>query len=188
MQGLASDDELRNKILLGQYQRCVEDWRHFDKLLWQIPFSTATVVSAVIAVAYGYFGEKISYPLIEVKIPLFASLIIFVFTMASLSRKIRFFQESRTKFAENIEENIVKIEKVPVETEKICKFFEKYRESKRFIKYRVVHFSILLYVSFIGTLLYLLIREGLWGIMAIVVTIFFICLALFYDKICRIIN
>lgn len=185
---MASDDELKNKILLEQYQRCTEDWRHYDKLLWQIPFSTATVVSAVIAVAYGYFGEKILSAPTEVRISLFASLIILVFTMASLSRKIRFFQESRTRFAENIEENIVRIEKVPMETKKALKFFEKYQESRRFMKYRTVHLSNLLYVTFIGTLVYLLIREGLWGIIASIVTVVLICLALFYDQICRTIN
>lgn len=185
---MTSKVELRNEILLEQYRRCAEDWRHFDKLLWQIPFSTATVVSAVIAIAHRYYGERILYVPVEVRIPLFASLIIFVVTMASLARKVRFFQESRTRFAENIEENIAKIEKMPIETEKTLKFLETYEERKRFLRYRAVHFSNLLYVLFTATLLYLLIREGLWGIIASIVTIVLVCLVSFYDKICRIIN
>ena len=182
------NDELRNKIISEQYRRCAEDCRHFDKLLWQIPFSTATVVSAVIAIALGYYGKEVLSVPMEVRTPLFVLLIVFVITMASLSRKIRVLQEARTAFAEDIAEK-VSTKKVPVRTEEALEFlYEKRGESKKLVRYRAIHFSNLLYLLFTSVLLYLLYREGSYGIIAIIVTIGLLCFVLLYDRICALLR
>jgi len=185
---VASRSKLKDSILVEQYKRCAEDWRHHDRLLWQIPFSTATVVSAVIAVSYGYFGEGISYIPTEVKIPLFAFMILFVITMGSVSRKVRFFQEIRTEFAYYIEENGAKIKELPVDTSSSLEFLQERCKKKRFVRYRAIHLQYLLYLYLTGALVYLLYYEGgQLGIIVIIGTLFCVSIALLWDKLSSII-
>jgi len=187
-----TSSELVDSVLLEQYRHCAEDWRHFDRLLWQIPFSTAAVVSAVIAIVYGYFQEQTVNIPMEVKVLLFSSLIVFVVAMALLSRKVRFFQEGRTKFLNNLIDRInnlqkekknASIEKLPFETKEILKLFNK-REQKKFLNYRAINFQNLLYFSFIFILSFLLYYEGKdLCLVAFTVVSVVIILTWFYDEI-----
>ncbi|MDH7477993.1 MAG: hypothetical protein QHH17_06410 [Candidatus Bathyarchaeota archaeon] len=91
-------NRIKISLLIQQYNRCAEDWRYYDKLLWEIPFTTATVLGTILAIIYGKGVIGGGIPT-EVKIPILGCLLIFLFTMLFLARKVRFLQESRTRFA-----------------------------------------------------------------------------------------
>lgn len=175
--------EIRKFIIIEQYKRCAEDWRHHDKLLWEIPFTTASIAGAILAIIYGKGlpGGNITS---EFRIPILSCLLIFVITMFSLSRKIRFFQTARTRFAQHIERNIAKLKEVPLTTGECIQFLQLLKDkegSKRLIKYRAVHFQNLLFLSFIMTIIYLLFVEGTGGIIALSVVIASLCVAYLWD-------
>jgi hypothetical protein len=107
----------RRNFLLEQYQRCIEDWRYYDRLLWQIPFSTATVTATILALIYVWIQEIVT------KICLIIGLLVFVAVMLILASKIRFFQEGRSEFARQLEEKIT-IEKIPIETKETLEFLK----------------------------------------------------------------
>jgi hypothetical protein len=91
------DKDLQKQILLEQYRRCAEDWRKYDAYLWQIPFSTFSIVGVILALV---IKSEIPEEIFRL---LMAGLVFFVITMMISSWKTRFFQDYRAKFAEDIE-------------------------------------------------------------------------------------
>jgi hypothetical protein len=176
-------EQIKLHLLIEQYKRCAEDWRYYDKLLWEIPFTTATVLGAILAIIYGSGIVGGGIPS-EVKIPILGCLLIFVFMMFTLSRKIRFLQTGRTRFAEYIEKGIAKSVEVPMSTQKCIEFFRALGDpeaNRMFLGYRAVHFQNLLFLSFSSAIVYLLCREGLLGIIALLLVMIALCIAYFYD-------
>ncbi|ADN49530.1 hypothetical protein [Vulcanisaeta distributa] len=112
-------DELGMRV----YERLVEDWRHYDNLLWQIPFGTATVVGVVLTLIYHYL-TGLGPGTIMLKLGLLFILLIFVLTMMALSIKIRYFQVERAKCIEEIEQKCANVN-VPYETEEAHKIVSK---------------------------------------------------------------
>jgi hypothetical protein len=176
-------ETIRNSLLTEQYKRCAEDWRYYDKGLWEIPFSTATVLGAILAIIYG--NGILGGPLpSEAKVSILCCLLVFVTTMFFVARKFRFIQTGRTRFAEYIEEEIAKMMKVPMSTAKCIGFFKALKDeegNRRLIKYRAVHFQNLLFLSFGAAIVYLLCREGFTGIVGLVLVGIVFCSAYFYD-------
>ena len=172
------DSDTERLLLIEQYRRCAEDWRHFDKLLWQIPFTTATVVGTLLAIIYGSIGEvRINLPK-EAKILLLNCLMVFVFVMFFLARKIRFFQECRTAFMEQIKE-------MPVITSECIKYLRKIGITKKIVNYRAVHFQNFLYISYVIALSYLIIQEGIFGVFCMTLVGISMILIYFYDEIAK---
>lgn len=153
--------DIKKNLILEQYKRCTEDWRYYDRLLWQIPFTTATVIGAILALIYSDVGGTITFSS-ELKISLLSCLLILVITMFFLNRKIRFFQEGRTRFAAHLEQR-VGIENLPIRTSDVFDFLSHRDEAKTLIKFRVIHFQNLLFGAYTGTLGFLLFIEGHWG-------------------------
>jgi hypothetical protein len=179
-------NRMKMRLLIQQYNRCAEDWRYYDKLLWEIPFTTATVLGAILAIIYGKGVIGGGIPA-EVKIPILGCLLIFLFTMLFLARKVRFLQESRTRFAECIEKQIARIE-IPMSTDRSIRFFRALGNSeanKRFIKYRAVHFQNLLFLSLASAIIFLLYCEGLLGIICLLLVAIGLCIAYFYDSVSK---
>jgi len=175
-------EQIRKNLIVEQYRRCAEDWRYYDKLLWEIPFTTATVLGAILAIVYG--TKVVGNVPSQVKIPLLGCLLIFVVTMFFLSRKSRFLQTARTRFAQCIEKNIAGIEEVPLSTSKSIGFFKKIGDKegdKKLIRYRAVHFQNLLFISFGFAIIYLLFAEGLWGIITLALVSIGLCIAYLFD-------
>lgn len=144
-------DKNKKDILIEQYRRGSEDWRHYDKMLWEIPFSTTTVVGAIIAIIYGGLLTGQNWLITDyVKLALIGVLIVFVTTMFLLARKIRFFQEARTEFLSYLEKEIFEVKIFPVTTNDSKKIV-----SKRLISYRTVHFQNSLYLGLELLLAYL---------------------------------
>jgi hypothetical protein len=42
-----SEDE-RRRILLYQYERCCDDWRHHDAIIWEMPVATLTASAVIV--------------------------------------------------------------------------------------------------------------------------------------------
>ncbi|WP_054842581.1 hypothetical protein [Vulcanisaeta distributa] len=97
------------------YERLVGDWRHYDNLLWQIPFGTATVVGVVLTLIY-YYLTGLGPGTIMLKLGLLFILLIFAITMMALSIKIRYFQIERAECIEEIERRCTRVN-APYETE-----------------------------------------------------------------------
>lgn len=178
-------NEMKFKIWIEQYRRCEEDWRHFDKMLWEIPFATATVLGAILAFAYGDVAGIVGQLSLEVKIPLLDILLVLVITMFSLSRKIRFFQEGRTRFAEHIEEKVAKVKILPIRTSDVQELLRKDNASRKLIGYRAVHFQNLLFLGYLLILGVLLLIEGFWGVLSLVLLTMAVCTAYFWDRIIK---
>lgn len=180
---------MEDKIKLEQYRQCAEDWRHYDKLLWEIPFTTATAVSAIVALIYTKIGETALSQLDPfAKICLISSLIIFVWTMALLARKIRFFQESRTSDMNEIVKSFDKSSSVKMETSKAQQNLK-----KGFTNYRAIHFQNLIYITFLITLIVLLFQETiklspLYPVLALIVFPTVICVTWHWDRVIHFID
>jgi hypothetical protein len=163
--------EKPEELVLKQYERCAEDLRYFDKLVWELPFATATVIGAILAVAY---GEKLVGTLpSNVKIPLLCYLLIFVTTSMLVVKKVRFFSDARTEFARYIEGDVAGVKKVPVETRESIVFLREHSgrdPNSWLLRYRAIHFQYLLYASIIASISFLLWSEGPVGILGLVVT------------------
>jgi hypothetical protein len=44
----ASSDAERKHLLLYQYERCCDDWRHHDAIIWEMPVATLTANAVIV--------------------------------------------------------------------------------------------------------------------------------------------
>ena len=148
------------EVIVEQYKRCYNEWKHYDTLLWQIPFSTSVATRTVLTLVYRWVEEMI------VRKILMLNLILFVLLMMVLAIKIRLFQIARTSFLKEVERNY-KIKHLPVETNEALAYFERERQSNRngvfgkiifgIYSIRAFHLQLIMYSVLIGTLIYLII-------------------------------
>jgi len=95
-----------NEEEITQYNQCSEDWRHYDRAIWQMPTVSITIASAILAVAYQYVQDLLPRAVIL----LFGGLILLSLTVALV--KHRLFQEQRTEFLLDTEKDWVDSNKV----------------------------------------------------------------------------
>ena len=148
--------------LIEQYRRCCEDWRHYDRILWEISFSTLVVTGSLLTLVFAWVREV--FP----RIILILCLLIFVVMMMFLAVKIRFFQEARCEFAKDIERKL-NIKTTPIETKESLEYLDgKDGEiiirhpffswiTKRIVRQRVFYVQLVFYLSLICLLGILLI-------------------------------
>ena len=46
--GPPSDASVRSRVLLYQYERCCDDWRHHDAIIWEMPVATLTANAVIV--------------------------------------------------------------------------------------------------------------------------------------------
>jgi hypothetical protein len=90
-----SDEEIT------QYNQCSEDWRHYDRAIWQMPTVTITIASGILAVAYRYVNEFLPRAVIL----FLGGLLLLSITVALVKHRV--FQEQRTGFLLDIEKDWV---------------------------------------------------------------------------------
>ena len=149
-------------LILEQYRRCCEDWRHYDRLLWQIPFSTFVATGTILTLIYKFVEE------LAVRRVLILDLMVFILSMSILAIKVRFFQNVRTVFAKNIEKRY-ELRILPVETNDALDYVKEMRiweETKKNVllnsletfiykHFRAYYIQVVTYLMLILTLLYL---------------------------------
>ena len=91
---------------ITQYNQCSEDWRHYDKAIWQMPTVAITIASAILAVAYQYVQELLPRAFIL----LLGGLLLLSITVALI--KHRLFHEQRTEFLSDTENDWVDSKRV----------------------------------------------------------------------------
>jgi len=148
------------QVIVEQYRRRYNEWKHYDTLLWQIPFSTSVATGTVLTLVYRWVEEMI------VRKILMLNLIIFVLLMMILAIKIRLFQIARTSFLKEVERNY-KIKHLPVETKEALTYLKRERQNNsngafgkivfRIYSIRAFHLQLIMYSVLIGTLVYLII-------------------------------
>ena len=142
------------------YRRLVEDWRHYDNLLWQIPFGTAAAVGIVLTLVY-YYLHGSGTGTVTLKLGLLFILIIFVLTMMFLSIKIRYFQIERAICIEEIEQTCAKV-KVPYNTKGAYSIIDKEAPFEGSVgkAIRAYHLQIILFISIIAVLIVIMITTA----------------------------
>jgi hypothetical protein len=90
-----------NEEEITQYNQCSEDWRHYDRAIWQMPTVAITIASAILAVAYQY----VKYLPARAFILLLGGLLLLSLTVALV--KHRLFQEQRIEFLSDTEKDWV---------------------------------------------------------------------------------
>ncbi len=173
-----SNNPLLVPLVTEQYRRCSDDIRHFDRLAWEIPFATTTAVATILAVTYGDKALLGALPGV-VKVPLLSFLLVLVFSMALLLRKIRLFQDGRSEFASRIETIVTRANCIPADTKSCQDFFIEKNRRKRFVGYRAIHFQYVLYGLMFISLSYLIALENMGPeILLIVGGILLFCLGI----------
>lgn len=82
-----SEKEPAKEDLRIQYQQCLENYRLFDRHVWQIPSVTVLIISSILGVSYSYLENA----------PIPSSILLLFGTVLTLSmfitvKKYRFFQ------------------------------------------------------------------------------------------------
>ena len=95
-----------NEEEITQYNQCSEDWRHYDRAIWQMPTVAITIASAILAVAYQYVEELLPRAFIL----LLGGLLLLSITVALM--KHRLFHDQRTEFLSDTERDWVDSDKV----------------------------------------------------------------------------
>jgi len=150
-----------------------KDWRHYDAMLWQLPFGTMSAVGVILTLAFHYIPSSEHV----VRAILFTALAWFTLTMMHLSYKVRHFQIERSACIEAIERECLMGFTVPYNTEGAEKYaFRKEKRFKRgFYEVRSYHLAYIMYIGIIAMLLYLAyIESPCIAIVAIVLFIIFI--------------
>lgn len=88
--------------LLAQYKECNENWRHYDKVIWQIPSFTTAIDGALIVAAYAYVNVTDVWSLLVREILICVALVLNVSLTYALI-KYRFFVELATATLDEIE-------------------------------------------------------------------------------------
>ena len=157
------------------YDRLVKDWRHYDNLVWQLPFGTMTAVGVILTLAYHYIPSNEHC----VRAALFLALAWFTLTMMHLSYKVRYFQIERSACIEAIEHLCTGFT-IPYHTEGAYDLIFKERIKKKelwFYNLRTFSFVIIMYIGLTIALLYLAIRELLTiAIMYVIICIIIIAI------------
>jgi len=164
------------------YERLVEDWRHYDAMLWRLPFGTMTAIGVILTLAFHYIPSSEHV----VRAALFIALAWFTLTMMHLSYKIRHFQIERATCAEAIEHLCTGFA-VPYETGRAYRFVLRAEIERNplgplgrllergFYRVRSYYLVYAMYIGLIAMLLYLaLIESLLLGILGIVAIALFI--------------
>jgi len=98
---ILTQDSNNTQALGIQYQQCVENYRAFDRHVWQVPSVTILIASGIIGVAFGYLGNA----LIPSSILLFFGMIL-SFSMFVAVKKYRFFQFHTIERMREIEQEL----------------------------------------------------------------------------------
>ena len=137
-------DNLRKELLLRQYERLAEDWRHLNTLAWQIPTATLTVTSIVFAVSYGYLVGL-------ARIAMLALGLLFSVSFIVLLVKTRFLMDVRSEFMKMLEEDLG-LKKVPLTTGESVVFLKERKAGTKGVclstLYRISAFKAMLYTLY----------------------------------------
>jgi len=96
-----------------QYHQCIENYRMFDRHVWQVPSVTILIASAIVGVAFGYLKDA----LIASSILLLSGMIL-SFSMFIAVKKYRFFQYYTIERLKEIEEKELSLNLMPLVTNK----------------------------------------------------------------------
>ena len=86
------------KDLRLQYQQCVENYRLWDRFLWQVPTVTIAIASGIIGIAFSYLKHNLGASSAVLSFG-----VIFSFSLYVAVVKYRFFQNRTIKIMKNIE-------------------------------------------------------------------------------------
>ncbi|WP_054855098.1 hypothetical protein [Vulcanisaeta sp. JCM 16161] len=100
----------RGDFLIEVYRRVSEDWRYYDRLLWEVPFGTIAGSSLVVALTKLLLGDEA-----WMSIAVLLALQILILVMTHLTIKVRYFSIERAECVKEIERNCIETF-IPYET------------------------------------------------------------------------
>ncbi|MEM1756315.1 MAG: hypothetical protein QXT72_03875 [Candidatus Micrarchaeia archaeon] len=106
----------KENILIAQYNRASNDYRHFDQLIWQVPSVSITITSVIFAVSFGFI--RTNFIVMGLILTVGG---IFDFTLLIALSKYRLMQDVRVKWMEQIEKQF-DIISLPVSTKSALSF------------------------------------------------------------------